>query len=176
MHSTTQTIIDRAINLVTNQPPNFDRTEAINTAEQFLPSIHDALLSSHPWNFAKHSCFPPTVKGYDFIDLPYAYQLPTDCIKIIKVRPICSPRSLRYRIRDKYVHTTINTAVIEFVSRIPIEECPAYYLNALVAHLAAELAIPLTKSTAIWERLFKMADAEGHTAQLEDTNYQETLR
>lgn len=172
MHFTRQTVINQAIDLVTNQPPNFDRTEATNTAEQFLPSIHDALLSSHSWNFAKYTCFPPTAKGYDFIDLPYAYRLPTDCIRIIKVRPICSPRPLRYQILGQYIHTTTNVAVIEFISRIPIEECPAYYLSALVALLAAELAIPLTESTSLWDHLREMADAERHTAQLEDNNHQ----
>lgn len=176
MHATEQTIIHQAINLLANQHPSFNHTEATNIVKQLFPSIHDALLASHPWNFAKYTCFPPTVKGYDFIDFPYAYRLPADCIRITKVRPICSPRSLRYRVRGKYIHTTTNVAVIEYVSRIPIEECPAYYLNALVAQLAAELAIPVTESTSLWERLREMAVAEHHTAQFEDTNHQETLR
>lgn len=172
MHSKIQTIIDRAIDLVTNQHPSFNHTEATNIAKNLLPSIHDALLASHPWNFAKYTCFPPTVKDYDFIDLPHAYRLPADCIRITKVRPICSPRPLRYQVRGQYIHTTTNVAVIEYISRIPIEECPAYYLSALIMHLAAELAIPLTGSTATWERLREMADAEHHTAQFEDTNHQ----
>lgn len=178
MTTTISTIISRVVALAVADPSHgaLELDEATAIAKRFLPSVHDALLASYPWHFAKWTCFPPVTEAFDFIDLPYAYRLPADCIRITKVRPICSPRPLRYQVRGNYVHTTTNVAVIEFISRIPIEECPAYYLSALVVHLATELAIPLTGSTATWERLRGMAGAERRTAQFEDTNHQETLR
>lgn len=148
---------------------SFDEgTAEAEVAANLYPSVRDALLSAHPWNFALRQSWLARLVEAPVADYSHAYQLPADCLRAVSAGYNASGRGLAYRLLGRTVHCDADEVVLTYVARVEEALFPAFFDQALVARLAAEFCLPLTESTARAEFLHKLAEVELRRARLAD--------
>lgn len=133
----------------------------------FTPALH-AALASFDWSFARMVKTLPALSGYTF-SYPYAYAftLPADCLRVRDIEPI-SPHEPRDQRRfkigrnplgDGRVIYTVRAAPV-FVyttSNIDLASIDDQFVECFSYHLAAKLAMPLTRDLKIRAEMMKWA-------------------
>lgn len=148
---------------------SFDEgTAEAEVAASLYPTVRDAVLSSHPWNFATYQMALPKLSTPPIADFANAFQLPADCIRVLSAGTAGRGQGAVYKIVQRQVLTDVDEVVLTYVSRPDEMDFPAFFDVALIAQLAAEFCIPLTDSTSRWEMLHKLAEAELRRARLID--------
>lgn len=148
---------------------SFDEgTVEAEVAASLYPTIRDALLAAHPWNFATMQAVLPQLSTPPVADFANAFQLPGDCIRVLSAGTSGRGQGITYKIAQRQLHTDADTVVLTYVSRPDEPEFPPFFDMALIAQLAAEFCIPLTDSTARWDALQKLAETELRRAKLVD--------
>jgi hypothetical protein len=145
-----------------------DGTAESEVAANLYPALRDALVSSHPWNFATAQTTLPRLAGAPVADYANAFQLPADFLRALSAGPSGRGQGLAYRIAENRLHCDSDDVVLTYVFRPDETGFPPFFDQALIARLAAEFCIPLTESTARAEFLFKLAEAEFRAAKLID--------
>ena len=143
-------------------------TAESEVAANLYPSIRDALLSSHPWNFATGQTSLARLTATPVADYDYAFQLPGDFLRALSAGVTGRGRGLDYRIAENRLHTNAQTVVLTYVFRPAEVDFPPFFDAALIARLAAEFCAPITESTARAELLFRLAEDEFRRAKLID--------
>ncbi|MBF0269344.1 MAG: hypothetical protein HQL44_12215 [Alphaproteobacteria bacterium] len=148
---------------------SFDEgTAEAEVAANLYPSIRDALLSSHPWNFATGQTSLARLTATPVADYDHAFQLPGDFLRALSAGVTGRGRGLDYRIAENRLHSNAQTVVLTYVFR-PLEaDFPPFFDAALIARLSAEFCAPITESTARAELLFRLAEDEFRRAKLID--------
>ncbi|MBC7907417.1 MAG: hypothetical protein H7Y60_11825 [Rhodospirillaceae bacterium] len=141
-------------------------------AANLYPSLRDALLSSHPWNFAVGQVTLPQLVSSPVADYQYAYQLPTDFLRALSAGEGERGRGLRYRIAESRLHTDAPEVVLTYIFRPDESGFPPFFDQVLITRLAAEFCIPLTESTSRAQFLYGQADDEFRRAKLIDAQQQ----
>ncbi|EKV27059.1 hypothetical protein C882_1988 [Caenispirillum salinarum AK4] len=148
---------------------SFDEgTAEAEVAANLYPSLRDALLSSHPWNFATAQSALPRMAAVPAADFANAFQLPPGFLRALSAGAGASGRGLRYRIHERRLHTDADAVTLTYVFRPGEEAFPAFFDQALIMRLAAEFCLPLTESTSRAELLHKLAEEEIRRARLID--------
>lgn len=148
---------------------SFDEGSAeAEVAANLYPPVRDALLSSHPWNFATGQVTLPRLAALPIADYAYAYQLPADFLRALSAGIGGRGFGITYRIAENRLHTDADEAVLTYVFRPDEMSFPPFFAQALIARLAAEFCIPLTESSARAELLYKLAEDEFRRAKLAD--------
>lgn len=148
---------------------SFDEgTLEAEVAANLYPAARDALLSSHPWNFAIAQADLLRLVKRPTADFEYAFQLPPDCLRVLSAGTGGRGSGLRYRIYARQVHCDADEVTLTYICRPREDDFPPFFTMALLAHLAAEFCIPLTNSTARWEGMRNLAEAEFRRAKLID--------
>ncbi|MBF0355010.1 MAG: hypothetical protein HQL43_07235 [Alphaproteobacteria bacterium] len=148
---------------------SFDEgTAEAEVAANLYPSIRDAMLSSHPWNFASGQTSLARLSAAPVADYAYAFQLPGDFLRALSAGVTGRGRGLDYRIAESRLHTDAEQVVLTYVFRPAETDFPPFFDSALIARLAAEFCAPITESTARAELLFKLAEDEFRRAKLID--------
>lgn len=145
-----------------------DGTAESEVAANLFPPLRDALLSSHPWNFATGQVSLPRLVAEPVADYAYAYQLPADFLRALSAGPSGRGQGLVYRLAENRLHCDSDTAVLTYIFRPGEASFPPFFDQVLIARLAAEFCIPLTESTARAEFLFRLAEDEFRRAKLID--------
>lgn len=108
--------------------------------ENLFPHVLDLALSAHAWSFAqaKTVLAPVPAEAADAL-YPYAYALPPDCIRALRVES--GNRSLAYVIEGTTIKSTSGGASLLYVRRVadPLLWPPAF-ADALAWAMAQELA------------------------------------
>lgn len=130
------------------------------------PIVRDEILRSHPWNCAtKRVSLTPLVDTPEF-NWDYQYQLPSDCLRVIKVNP-----ESQYQVEQRKVLSNEIDLQIEYIFR---QEDPTAYDSALVSafsySLASKIAYQFNASTSQVDYLStqaedKLADARSADAR-----------
>jgi len=141
--------------------------EAEVTANLY-PSVRDALLSAHPWNFALAQARLARLAADPVADHAYAFALPDDCLRVLSAGSAGRGRGIGYRIFGRSLHADTTDVVLTFVARVDESTFPGFFDQALIARLAAEVCLPLTESTTRAEFLFRLAEEELRRARLAD--------
>ena len=121
----------------------------------FFSSARDIVLRDHFWNFAaKTISLAPlsiTPVGFD-----YAYTYPTDCIRVKAIwQAVTTADPIKYEVRAKeggglMILTDEADAILEYTARITdAGQFDPTFADALSWRLAADLAMPLSKSLPI---------------------------
>ncbi len=148
---------------------SFDEgTAEAEVAANLYPSLRDAMLSSHPWNFATGQATLPRLAAQPVADYEFAFQLPADFLRALSAGVTGRGRGLDYRIAENRLHTDSDQAVLTYVFRPAERDFPPFFDQALIARLAAEFCIPLTESSSRAELLHKLAEEEFRRAKLID--------
>jgi hypothetical protein len=133
----------------------------------FFESVRDDLLRAHPWNFAASRAALARLAEAPAFGFAAAFQLPADCLKVVGLNG--DPRAV-FRIEGRRLLTDLDQARIVYTARV---EDPTlfdpHFVQALAARLAAELCVPIAKSAALAERLWRLAEAACERAAVEDS-------
>lgn len=149
---------------------SFDEgTAEAEVAANLYPSVRDALISAHPWNFAlaQKTLAKLTIKPV--ADFANAFQLPSDCIHVLSAGAAGRGRGLRYRISERRLHTNAEEVTLTYLYRPNEIDFPPFFDMALISRLSAEFCIPLTDSTSRADILRKLAEQEFKRAKLIDS-------
>ena len=132
-------------------------------------SVRDAVLRRHPWNCATKRIDLGAVLtgsnapawGFD-----YAYQLPSDFIRIIRYEDTAEP----YKIEDGKFLTNVKPAKITYVYRlVDVVRMDSMLQEAISTQLASEIAKALAGSETLAEKLASLADEKIQQAQFTDS-------
>jgi hypothetical protein len=135
-----------------------DNTKAARLCTRNWPLVRDAVLRAHPWNFAiKRDVLAPVdltvteaAKQWGFSN---KFPFPADMLRLVEVRDLSTSD---YQVEGRAILANTTVLYIRYVGR---EEDPnqydALFFDAAAAHLAFELAEPLTQSNtkkdAAWQ-------------------------
>jgi hypothetical protein len=149
---------------------SFDEgTAESEVAANLYPSLRDALLSSHPWNFASAQITLARLVSDPVADYAYAYQLPADFLRALSAGSGSRGRGIAYRISENRLHCDVEHVVLSYIFRPDESNFPAFFDQVIIARLAAEFCIPLTDSTSRTETLFKLAEIAFRDAKVIDS-------
>ncbi len=135
-------------------------------ANQVWDTGRRAVLRVHPWNFAiKEQALARVISSSSYL-FNYAYQVPSDFLRLIKVFD-----NTDYKLQGKMIYTNKDTCVIKYVfDQTDPNLWEASFTNALAAKLAYELCYPITKSTSLMESLYGLYTRELQTAKFIDAS------
>jgi len=165
-------------------------TEASSEARacnRFYGQTLDTLLAAGPpWRFARQEVSLAALAGESVARWSYIYALPTDLIRVIEVRPgdetytgavlpeeldQFRPRGEPYELLGDRLYCNLSPAVLRYVSRIDDpSKFPPLFIEALSWHLAARLAMPLTRDADQRRAAFQMALQTQAAASAADAN------
>lgn len=144
-------------------------TEA-TVVNQLYDTTVNALLSSYPWRFALAQKKLARLNLSPAADFRFSYALPNDCIRIISAGQTTRGSGLNYRVFNNQLHANAEQVILTYITRPTEDKFPAFFIQAVVAKLAAVFCLPLTESTARTDYLKKEADAEIAHARLIDSH------
>lgn len=145
------------------EPPITSFQDDLTTARAVnlrFPTVRDAVLRAHPWNFAKKrqqlaQLVETPAFGYDV-----QFELPADWLRMLEVNPTRGGVSVTapdYRIEGrKLLLNGATEAKIVYVARISdTTRWDALATEALAGRLASELAISVTQNRTLAGQLFQ---------------------
>ena len=167
-------------------------TEA-RACNRFYEQTLDALLAAGPpWRFARSATVLAEVSGTATVNATptrwaHAYALPVDLIRIREVRPsdeltagALLPGDLQgddggapYELAGDRLYCDLSPAVLHYIRRVDDpSKFPPLFVEALSWHLAARLAMPLTRDANQRQAAFQMAQQMQAAATAADANDQ----
>ncbi|MCM5557368.1 hypothetical protein [Pleomorphomonas sp. JP5] len=164
-----------------------DKIDALSEASsearacnRFYGQTLDALLAAGPpWRFARHAVVLAEVtrtaeQPASLGRWAHAYALPGDLIRVREVRPAdgaVADGPCPYELSGDRLHADISPAVLHYIRRIddPSKFTPLF-VEALSWHLAARLAMPLTRDPGQRQAAFQMALQTQAAASAADAN------
>ncbi len=166
----------RALLKVGAQPiTSFDE----NTAEAEIAALlygvcRDSLLSGHPWSFATAQVQLARLDESPLADFDHAFSLPGDFLRVLSAGHGQSGRGrgLAYRIQERRLHANADSLLLTYIFRPEESAFPAFFDQALICRLAAELCLPLTENTSRTEMLSRAAELEFARARTIDAQQQ----
>ncbi len=148
---------------------SFDEGSAeAEVAANLYPPIRDALISSHPWNFATGQVTLPRLAAEPVADYAYAYHLPADFLRALSAGVGGRGSGMSYRIAESRLHSDSDQVVLTYIFRPDELTFPPFFGQALITRLAAEFCIPLTESSTRADLLYRLAEEEFRRAKLAD--------
>tara|TARA_R100000655_G_scaffold70715_1_gene109013 strand:- start:292 stop:873 length:582 start_codon:yes stop_codon:yes gene_type:complete len=137
-----------------------DNTERARLCNAFYSDARDAVLRSHPWNFAITRATLAQLSVTPAYGFDYQYSLPTDpfCLRVLEMeysdyifKIENSPTEGRVLVTDE------GTAKILYIGRItdPVK-FDSMFVDTLTAKLAVDLAYPITGSVQFQGQMQKL--------------------
>lgn len=157
-------IASNALVLIGANPINsFDEPGAGAAAAKALyePTLL-AMLTRTYWRFAIKKQSLNLLSQTPLNEFQYAFQLPTDNLKVLKTYP----RSW-YKIYRDLIYSNTQSLAIDYVFRPETSGIPDYFVFALQYKLAADFALSVTddlNKNALFEEKFQLALAEAYAA------------
>jgi hypothetical protein len=146
-----------------------DGTAEAECARRRYPITRDALLSAHPWSFARAQARLAPETEAPIADHARGFPLPPDHLRTISVGAGDRGRGLAYQVQGTRVLCDADEIVLSYQRRPDEGEFPAFFVSLLVTRLAAEFCVPLTEGSSRAADLFRLAEAELRTARLVDS-------
>ncbi len=107
--------------------------------------IRDNMIANHNWNFAlKEAELSVLVETPELDDWAYKFQLPTDCLRVVRYE-----YDPEYRVVADTIYSNYGTCKIEYVAQITDPtKFPPFFATALGGEIASELAFGITQNAA----------------------------
>lgn len=147
-------ISSNALILIGAQPissfddPGAGALAASNLYEDTLKRV----LSEHYWRFAIKKQKLNRLSQEPINQYQFAFQLPTDLISIVTVRPFTN-----YQVFQTFLYSNVQDLDLDYVFRPAEVDMPVYFTKALEYRLAADFSISVTndpKKNELWERKY----------------------
>ena len=146
-----------------------DESVEAECARRLHPLTRNALLSAHPWSFTLAQTELTPEPAAPVADFAHSFALPADHLGTVSVGAGRRGRGLVYRVQGGRILCDAGTITLTYQRIVDEAELPAFFVQLLVTHLAAELCVPLTESTGRAMELFRLAEAELRLARLIDS-------
>ena len=146
-----------------------DGTVEAEISSKMYPMVRDSLLSSYPWSFAVGQIKLNKLNITPIADYQYAYALPNDFLRVVSAGFGVKGSGAEYRIFENRLHTNASEVNLTYIFRPMEENFPAFFYEALVSKLAAELCLPLTENAAATQELQRQAEKVVTNARLVDS-------
>ena len=153
------------------------------SCKQFYAHTRDMLLQSYPWRWAGETQALAEVTNNKERRWIYAYQRPSDCLKIRRItdedmadympysQGTVRAGGFDYALEGSIIYASISPAYLEYTKRVEDPTLfPPLFQDALAWHLAVRLAMPLTRDPKIRAEAYQLAQATLATAQSSDAN------
>jgi len=112
-------------------------------ASSIFDSVAEQALRSFPWGFAMRYAVLQAGTPMPSFGFKHAYKMPTDCLRIIDVRPgedLRAPKA-RFTISGKMVYSNVSPCNARYVARdLEPANWPTDFADAVAARIAAEIA------------------------------------
>lgn len=156
-------------------------TEA-RACKQFYEITRDMMLQAYPWRFAGKTQSLAELTNDKPGAWGYAYQRPTDCLKVRWIRAQYSDADLSlqtlqeeianpYEIEGETIYCSLSPAFLRYTFKLSDPtKYPPLFVEALSWHLAVRLAMPITRDPNIRKEAFQLAMAAAASAQASDAN------
>jgi hypothetical protein len=131
-------------------------------AKALYEPLLEAMLTRTYWRFAIKKQKLNLLSQTPLNEWKYAYQLPTDNLKVERVYQV-----RRYQVFRDLIYTDILDIDIDYVYRVDTSLLPAYFVLAFTYNLASEFALSVTdneKKNALYEQKFREAQGEAFAA------------
>jgi len=149
-------------------------TVEAEVAGLWYPMTAEALLSAHYWSFALRRSSLARLNVDPPAGWAYAYALPADFLRLQAVGTATADAGVPFEVRGDQLLTDEAVVEITYVRRALEDDWPGYFQDALVAQLAANLAIPLTESTARADTLARVGELRFVRAKQADDQGKDT--
>lgn len=147
-----------------------DRIDALTEASsearacnRFYGQTLDALLAAGPpWRFARHEVVLAEVAGVTASRWAHVHALPADLLRVREVRAVddaaAGEGAVAYELLGDRLLSDLTPVSLRYIRRIddPAKFTPLF-VEALSWHLAARLAMPLTRDASQRQSAFQMA-------------------
>lgn len=138
-------------------------------ARRLYPLVRDGLLVAHPWSFTLANTKLDADPEPPLAEFSHAFSLPDDHLRTVSAGTGGSGRGLTYRMQGAKLLANASSVVLAYQRRVDEALFPPFFIQALVARLAAELCIPLTEGTTRAAELVELAELELRRARLADS-------
>jgi len=157
-------IASQALQLIGASPINSfsDPGAGAKVASNIYESTLRNLLTSTYWTFTLKKQELNLLTSPPVNEFQYQFQIPTDCLKVLKVYP-----QTYYKIYGDKILTNTKTLSIDYVHRPETNLLPDYFTWALTYKLAADFAMSVTYNenvNALYEQKFRAQIAEAYAA------------
>ena len=112
-------------------------------AKALFEPLLTAMLTRDYWRFAVKKQKLNLLSQTPLNEYKYAYQLPTDCLKVERVYQVTN-----YKIFRDLIYTDINDIDIDYIYRMDSSLMPSYFTLAFTYKLASEFALSVTDSVS----------------------------
>lgn len=137
-----------------------DDSETARACRALLPELRDEVLRAYPWNFAMARAKLADAEPVPLWGFAHAYPLPEDpyCLRVWSLEGELTSGDVVWRIEGRRLVTDLAPPVsILFIARIVDTALfDPLFTTALAARMAAELAYPLTGSSAKEENAWRL--------------------
>jgi len=131
-------------------------------AKALFEPLMTAMLTRTYWRFAVKKQKLNLLSQTPENEFKYAYQIPTDCLKVQYVYQVRN-----YKIFRDLIYTDILDIDIDYVYRMDSTLIPSYFELAFTYKLASEFALAVTDDSnknALYEQKFREAIGEAYAA------------
>ena len=135
------------------------------TAAALYPTLRDTLLAGHAWRFATAEAELSPAAEAPLDGFAHAFRLPAGFLNALAVG---EGRETGWRIAGGRLHAHTAPLRLAYVFRAGEAEFPPWFADALAAHLAAALCLPVTENTSRAEALQRLADTALRRARRTD--------
>lgn len=133
-----------------------DGSVAANHALRFYPTLRDAAIRAHHWNFAMGRATLAASATAPPFEFTFAYPLPSDLLKIVQYNG--KTNATEYRIEGRSLLTDDATAQIVYLKRIENPDLfDALFYQFLTTWLASKFALAISKDKNDATLLLKQA-------------------
>lgn len=148
---------------------------------QFYEHTRDVLLQGYPWRFAGATVGLAEITNDKLGKWSYAYQRPSDCMKIRWVRPQYSEDepalteqeelSIPYDAEGQTIYCNLSPAFLRYTTLLTDPSLfPALFVEALSWHLSVRLSMPLTRDPKVRADAWQVANLMTGQAHMMDAN------
>jgi hypothetical protein len=147
-----------------------DATTDANVVEIWYPITRDAILRSHPWNFAEKRVQLAQIAGdTPVMDFAYFYQLPADCLKVRRLSD--EAVDIAYKVEgDRLLCDDAEVSLLYTFRETNLEAWDPMAIECLIYRLASNIAYPIRQDAGLAKTMFelsaaRLADAKATDAQ-----------
>lgn len=161
-------LISAALVLIGDKPVNSltgnDRRQQV--ANALYDSVKEAELSKHRWGFArKKAQLSLTTETPVDDEWQSIYQLPTDLITLIKLKP-----NVNYQVLGDKVYTNLSQALYcDYIYNTSESEFPAYFTKLMQYALAVEFSTSIRDSSAAQANMASLYNDTARMARYTDS-------
>ena len=142
-----------------------DDSDEARACNELYEQCRDALFRAHDWNFGIARAVLTQADTQPLSGFDYQYYLPADCLYIEDTN-ILGDEQTSWRIEQsvdgrRVLLTDETSVIIRYVTRaLDFSQYDALFVDALIAKLAAELAIPLTGKQSLTATMYQIYESK----------------